>query len=92
MVTKVRRMPTDKQTHKLNRKNKQHKKCGAKIAGAPACRHTAKKNGRCQAHSALAMPLLLKKEAEKKLANKQKRQQALKTHKPSPTLPSSDDE
>lgn len=70
-------MPTDKRTHKMHKKNKQHKKCGAKVGNGPACRHTAKDTGRCQAHSALALPIKKKKEAEKKLKNQQKRQQEI---------------
>ena len=62
-------MPTDKRTHSLNKKNNQHKKCGAITADGSACRHTAKKNGRCHAHSARAIPLKLKKEENKKLRN-----------------------
>ncbi len=70
-------MPTDKQTHRTNVKHKIHKKCGAKVLGAPACRHTAKSNGRCQAHTNLTIPLKQKKDAMKKLARLNKRSQQI---------------
>ncbi len=70
-------MPTDKRSHNMHKKNKAHKKCGAKIPGSPTpCRHTAKGNGRCQIHRNLTIPLKQKKDAEKKLTLQIKRQQA----------------
>lgn len=73
-------MPTDKQTHMFNKKNKMYKKCGAKIQGTTGsvCRHTAKKNGRCLAHSNLTIVLKQKKDLEKKLARRNKKAQEIK--------------
>ncbi len=70
-------MPTDKRTHIVA--TQKHKKCGAKIPGTPgsACRHTAKSNGRCQAHGNLTIKIKQEKQALKLEAKRNKRIQAI---------------